>query len=149
MKLSHAASRLRTAIAELRHAIGVGSGALLGCMVIPKIWVCRQPRCPQEIPKYPKLSESACMEFVSSSGTRGKYDQSRRPFASLDPQLSVSSAREFRRADDSKSESLCFGFESLRLEVRPTDIKLFWRIVRRRVFEAVCSYKKARMQPNA
>ena len=30
MKLSHAASRLRTAIAELRRAIGVGSGALLG-----------------------------------------------------------------------------------------------------------------------
>jgi hypothetical protein len=33
MKLSHAASRLRTAIAELRRAIGVGSGALLGVMV--------------------------------------------------------------------------------------------------------------------
>jgi hypothetical protein len=31
MKLSHAASRLRTAIAELTRAIGVGSGALLGC----------------------------------------------------------------------------------------------------------------------
>ena len=30
MKLSHAASRLRTAIAELRRAIGVGSGVLLG-----------------------------------------------------------------------------------------------------------------------
>ena len=34
MKLSHAASRLRTAIAELRRAIGVGSGALLGVMVL-------------------------------------------------------------------------------------------------------------------
>ena len=30
MKLSHAASRLRTAITELRRTIGVGSGALLG-----------------------------------------------------------------------------------------------------------------------
>src|SRR5450432_581351 len=30
MKLSHAASRLRTAIAELTRTIGVGSGALLG-----------------------------------------------------------------------------------------------------------------------
>jgi hypothetical protein len=33
MKLSHAVLRMRTAIAELRHAIGVGSGALLGVMV--------------------------------------------------------------------------------------------------------------------
>ena len=33
MKLSHAASRLRTAIAELTRTIGVGSGALLGVMV--------------------------------------------------------------------------------------------------------------------
>jgi len=33
MKLSHAASWTRTAIAELRRAIGVGSGALLGVMV--------------------------------------------------------------------------------------------------------------------
>ena len=37
MKLSHAASRLRTAIAELRRAIGVGSGDLLGCGLID--WV--------------------------------------------------------------------------------------------------------------
>ena len=37
MKLSHAASRLRTAIAELRRAIGVGSGALLGCGLVD--WV--------------------------------------------------------------------------------------------------------------
>jgi len=34
MKLSHAALRLRTAIAELRWPIGVGSGALLGGMDI-------------------------------------------------------------------------------------------------------------------
>jgi len=33
MKLSHAVLRMRTAIAELRRAIGVGSGALLGVMV--------------------------------------------------------------------------------------------------------------------
>jgi hypothetical protein len=37
MKLSHAASRLRTAIAELRRAIGVGFGALLGGWLITEI----------------------------------------------------------------------------------------------------------------
>ena len=37
MKLSHAASTTLTAIAELRRAIGVGSGALLG-IGFPQMW---------------------------------------------------------------------------------------------------------------
>ncbi len=78
MKLSHAASRLRTAIAELRRAIGVGSGALLGVMVnLPKSKNCgwflfrgisnsarersEHPLQDNSIPNHPALSSSATL----------------------------------------------------------------------------------------
>jgi len=52
MKLSHAASRLRTAIAELTRTIGVGSGALLGHwsnLINHRMTVWYQRRCEREL----------------------------------------------------------------------------------------------------
>ena len=63
MKLSHAASRLRTAIAELRRAIGVGSGDLLGIVVI---WL-KPNKTPKQAPQSPERNKTTARRCGNAS----------------------------------------------------------------------------------
>ena|ERR1035437_765577 len=123
----------------------VGSGVLLGSMVITIIWLRRQYRRRRWIER--EAGNRLLVGFVIASELghnipllsheSARSPQTKRP--SLLENVGLTQAQELALAS----------YERWR-ESRPNAIKLLWRIVRDQVLRMVsCSYKKARMLSNA